>query len=102
MIVSLLCFGGYFFAKNVYSVSPPGWIPLIALMVYVVSFSVGFGPIPWLMMGEIFPGRIRGAAASISTAFNWTCTFIVTKTFMDLQVIYLLFFLQIGCSTSYN
>jgi len=55
-------------------------------MVYVVTFSTGFGPIPWLMMGEIFPGRIRGAAASIATAFNWTCTFIVTKSFMDLQV----------------
>ena len=38
----------------------PGWIPLIALVVYVVSFSTGFGPIPWLMMGEIFPSRIRG------------------------------------------
>ena len=64
----------------------PGWIPLLALMVYVVSFSIGFGPIPWLMMGEIFPSRIRGPAASISTAFNWTCTFIVTKTFMELKV----------------
>ena len=63
-----------------------GWIPLVALMTYVTSFSAGFGPIPWLMMGEIFPGRIRGAAASIATAFNWTCTFIVTKSFMDLQV----------------
>ena len=87
----------------------PGWIPLIALVVYVVSFSIGFGPIPWLMMGEIFPSRIRGIfhffknkskifinlfekykllgpAASFSTAFNWACTFIVTKTFMNLQV----------------
>ena len=63
-----------------------GWIPLVALMVYVITFSTGFGPIPWLMMGEIFPGRIRGAAASIATAFNWACTFIVTKSFMDLQV----------------
>ena len=30
--------------------------------------------------------RIRGAAASLATAFNWACTFLVTKTFMDLQV----------------
>jgi facilitated trehalose transporter len=59
---------------------------MVSLMLYVISFSTGFGPIPWLMMGEIFPGRIRGPAASIATAFNWTCTFIVTKSFMDLQV----------------
>ena len=55
-------------------------------MVYVVSFSVGFGPVPWLMMAEIFPSRIRGPAASLATAFNWTCTFIVTNSFMNLQV----------------
>jgi len=36
---------------------------------------------------EIDP-RIRGPAASIATAFNWTCTFIVTKTFLDLQASY--------------
>lgn len=85
MIISLVVFGGYFYLKDVAHTEAPGWIPLLALMVYVVSFSVGFGPIPWLMMGEIFPSRIRGAAASLSTAFNWACTFIVTKTFMDLQ-----------------
>ena len=45
----------------------PGWIPLIALVVYVVSFSIGFGPIPWLMMGEIFPSRIRGIFHFFST-----------------------------------
>lgn len=35
-------------------------------------------------MGEILPAKIRGSAASVATAFNWTCTFIVTKTFVDL------------------
>lgn len=45
---------------------------------------MGFGPIPWLMMGEILPAKIRGSAASVATAFNWTCTFIVTKTFQDM------------------
>lgn len=42
------------------------------------------GPIPWLMMGEILPAKIRGTAASVATGFNWSCTFIVTKTFADL------------------
>lgn len=87
MIISLGVFGAYFYLKDVETIEAPGSIPLIALMLYVVSFSVGFGPIPWLMMGEIFPSRIRGPAASLSTAFNWACTFIVTKTFMTLKVI---------------
>jgi hypothetical protein len=36
------------------------------------------------MMGEILPGKIRGSAASVATAFNWACTFVVTKTFADI------------------
>lgn len=35
-------------------------------------------------MGEILPAKIRGSAASVATAFNWTCTFVVTKTFIDM------------------
>lgn len=35
------------------------------------------------MMGEVFPGRIRGSAAATATAFNWACTFIVTKAFPE-------------------
>lgn len=62
-----------------------GWIPLPAFVVFIFSFAVGAGPVPWLMMGEILPAKVRGAAASIVTAFNWTCTFVVTKTFIDIS-----------------
>ncbi|XP_057659562.1 facilitated trehalose transporter Tret1-like [Diorhabda carinulata] len=84
MVASLAVLGAYFYLKDVshYNVSTIGWVPLVSFMVYVLGFSLGFGPIPWLMMGEILPAKIRGPAASISTAFNWTCTFVVTKTFL--------------------
>lgn len=82
MVISLSCLGGYFYYKETgANVEAYGLMPLICLMGYVMAFSMGFGPIPWLMMGEILPGKIRGSAASVATAFNWTCTFIVTKTF---------------------
>lgn len=82
MIASLGSLGGYFYlSSNNYDVSNIGWMPLASLMTYVVCFSLGYGPIPWLMMGEILPAKIRGSAASIATAFNWTCTFVVTKSF---------------------
>lgn len=35
-------------------------------------------------MGEIFPGKVRGHAAAVATAFNWACSFAVTKSFNDL------------------
>jgi len=85
MIISLATLGTFFYLKNNgYEVSHIGWLPLATFIVFVVGFSLGFGPIPWLMMGEILPGKIRGIAASVATAFNWACTFLVTKTFSDI------------------
>ncbi|XP_067631035.1 facilitated trehalose transporter Tret1 isoform X2 [Eurosta solidaginis] len=85
MIISLFTLGGFFYCKNTgVDVSEVGWLPLASFVIYVVGFSLGFGPIPWLMMGEILPSKIRGSAASVATAFNWFCTFIVTKTFQDM------------------
>lgn len=82
MILTLGGLTGYFYAKNAgVDVSSLGWIPLASLMIYVLCFSLGFGPIPWLMMGEILPAKIRGTAASVATGFNWSITFIVTKLF---------------------
>lgn len=86
MLVTLAALGGYFYVKDYVhgDVSNIGWLPLTSLILFVLCFSLGFGPIPWLMMGEILPAKIRGTAASVATGFNWTCTFIVTKTFADL------------------
>lgn len=83
MIVTLVALGSYFYIREVVKsdVSSYGWLPLACLVIYVLGFSIGFGPIPWLMLGEILPSRIRGTAASLATGFNWTCTFIVTKSF---------------------
>ncbi|XP_023712857.1 facilitated trehalose transporter Tret1 isoform X3 [Cryptotermes secundus] len=86
MIISLAVLGTFFYLKDHTdtNVTPYGWLPLVSFVIYVIGFSFGFGPIPWLMMGEILPAKIRGSAASIVTGFNWTCTFVVTKTFTDL------------------
>lgn len=58
-----------------------GWLPLCCFALFVIGFSLGFGPIPWLMMGEVLPAKVRGTAASVATAVNWSCTFLVTKSF---------------------
>lgn len=92
MIFSLFCLGTFFYIKSLSdpensenewnsTVESVSWLPLLSFMVYVVAFSLGWGPIPWLFMGEALPAKIRGPAASLVTAFNWGCTFIVTKTF---------------------
>ncbi|XP_026842496.1 facilitated trehalose transporter Tret1 isoform X1 [Drosophila persimilis] len=85
MIITLFVLGGFFYCKSHgQDVSQLGWLPLSCFVIYILGFSLGFGPIPWLMMGEILPSKIRGSAASVATAFNWSCTFVVTKTFQDM------------------
>ncbi|CRK96410.1 CLUMA_CG009826, isoform B [Clunio marinus] len=85
MIITLMTLGTFFYYKNIGGeISSIGWLPLAAFVIFVIGFSLGFGPIPWLMMGEILPAKIRGSAASVATAFNWACTFVVTKTFTDI------------------
>lgn len=50
------------------------------------GFALGWGPIPWLVMSEIFPSKVRGVASAACVLTNWSMAFIVTKTFQDLMV----------------
>ncbi|XP_046673355.1 facilitated trehalose transporter Tret1-like isoform X3 [Homalodisca vitripennis] len=87
MTITITALGIYFYFREYTDMGDKldsyGWLPLISFIVYIIGFSIGFGPIPWLMMGEILPARIRGSGASIVTSFNWFTTFIITKTFRD-------------------
>lgn len=54
---------------------PAGWAwsMLIALMFYVIGYQVGFGPLFWLLISEIFPLNVRGSATSLVIFFNFGC-----------------------------
>jgi len=45
---------------------------------------MGFGPVPWMMLGELFPSNVKGIASAVSAAFNWILAFTVTKSFQNL------------------
>lgn len=60
------------------------WLPVFSAVFYILGFSFGFGPVPWLMMGEILPLSIRGFAAGLLSAYNWACAFIVQRVFLFL------------------
>jgi SP family sugar:H+ symporter-like MFS transporter len=57
---------------------------LTAANLYIVAFAVSWGPVMWVLLGEMFPNEIRGAALAISGATNWTANFIVTVSFLPL------------------
>ena len=62
----------------------PGIVGVISVMVYSASFMFSWGPICWVLISEIFPNTIRGAAVAIAVAFQWISNFIVSSTFVPM------------------
>lgn len=58
------------------------WLSLASLLVYVAAFSIGLGPMPWLLLSEMFPGGIRGRAMALTSSMNWGINLLVSLTFL--------------------
>ena len=58
---------------------------LVAILVYIAAFAVAMGPIPWVLISEIFPGAIRGRAVAIGVGTIWAACLIVAQTFPVLK-----------------
>ncbi|HTN38876.1 MAG TPA: sugar porter family MFS transporter [Arachidicoccus sp.] len=71
-IVALVCIG-ILFQLNI--TSGP-WI-LLLILLYIASFAVSFGPVCWIIIGEIFPTHIRGRAMALATLSLWVANFFV-------------------------
>lgn len=61
------------------------FLPLFSLMLFMVGFSVGFGSIPFLLMGELFPAAQRSLMSSVAGSFNLLVMFLVIKTYHPLE-----------------
>ena len=60
MTVCTLLLGVYFYLMSAGDdVSNLGWLPLTSVCVFIAVFSLGYGPIPWMMVGELFPHRSK-------------------------------------------
>lgn len=58
-----------------------GIIALLAANAYVFFFNISWGPVMWVMLGEMFPNQIRGSGLAISGLFQWGSNFGITWTF---------------------
>ncbi|CAM3154428.1 sugar porter family MFS transporter [Rariglobus hedericola] len=58
-----------------------GTIALVAANLYIVCFGISWGPVMWVLLGEMFPNRLRGAALSLAGLVQWAANFAVTITF---------------------
>jgi sugar porter (SP) family MFS transporter len=68
-----------------------GPIALIAANLYVVFFGLSWGPMVWVLLGEMFPNRIRAIALAVAASAQWIANFLITVTFPSLAEIGLTF-----------
>ena len=78
MLVSLVLLGLSFVAHL------PSGITLVFILLYIVSFGVGMGPVFWVLIGEIFPSDDRAEGVSAGSTVNWTANFAVSLVFLPL------------------
>jgi sugar porter (SP) family MFS transporter len=62
-----------------------GPIALIAANLFVVAFGMSWGPVVWVLLGEMFPNRIRAAALGLAAAGQWSANWLITVTFPELR-----------------
>jgi SP family sugar:H+ symporter-like MFS transporter len=58
-----------------------GTVALIMANLFVVFFGLSWGPIVWVLLGEMFNNRIRGAALAVAASAQWIANFAITMTF---------------------
>jgi sugar porter (SP) family MFS transporter len=80
MVVSLLILSLLFLLNPTHVAG----LTLFLLMLYIVAFAIGMGPVFWVMSAELFPTQVRATGASVSTLCNWAANLLVSITFLSL------------------
>ncbi|MGV0805408.1 sugar porter family MFS transporter [Mycolicibacterium setense] len=62
-----------------------GPIALVAANLFVVAFGMSWGPVVWVLLGEMFPNRIRAAALGLAAAGQWVANWLITVSFPELR-----------------
>ena len=70
------------------------WLPLASIVIFAVAYSMGMGPLPWLLNAELFAKEAKAPCSSLCASFNWVCSFLVVKFSPNLETV-------IGASGSY-
>lgn len=96
MMISTTAFGVYFYlmskvpsAASAAAEPHPDltWLALASMAIFIAGFAIGWGPIPWLIMSEVIPIRVRGFAGAAVVLSNWGMAFVVTKSFQDMMTL---------------
>uniref|UniRef100_A0A182IQ16 Major facilitator superfamily (MFS) profile domain-containing protein n=1 Tax=Anopheles atroparvus TaxID=41427 RepID=A0A182IQ16_ANOAO len=61
------------------------WLPVVALSAFVTMFSIGIGPVPWIMIGEIFAADVKDLASSLAVITSNGLSFMMSKSFNPMR-----------------
>ncbi|XP_063236597.1 facilitated trehalose transporter Tret1-like [Bacillus rossius redtenbacheri] len=85
MTVSLVVLGAFFYITNTGTdASSYGFVPTLSLVLYIIVYSIGFGPLAWAVSAELFAPIVRSKAASLTATTCWVLCFLVTFFFNSL------------------
>ncbi|KAL6214771.1 hypothetical protein ACLB2K_014203 [Fragaria x ananassa] len=71
----------FFLKVNGWALGAVATLAVTGILVYIGSFSIGMGAVPWVVMSEIFPINIKGQAGSLATLVNWFGAWLCSYTF---------------------
>jgi len=72
-----------------------GMIAVVAANLYVIFFNFSWGPVMWVMLGEMFPNQIRGSALAVAGFAQWFANFLISFSFPWMAV-------NLGLTLSYS
>lgn len=87
--------GYFFYVQNEAKTDPDSaellgdlrsWLPVVSLIIFIATYSIGWGPLPWGIMGELFASDVKSKASSITVCVCWSLGFIITKFYSDIAL----------------
>jgi SP family sugar:H+ symporter-like MFS transporter len=72
-----------------------GMVAVVAANLYVIFFNVSWGPVMWVMLGEMFPNQIRGSALAVAGFSQWFANYLIAQSFPWMAK-------HLGLATSYT
>lgn len=92
MACALTVMGLYFYLKRTETVlfgvidsNEVTWLPLASLVLFIIGYSLGCGPLSMMMIGELLPNRLKGVTSCLVLMSRWFLAFTVTNIFGTLQ-----------------
>ncbi|KAJ8970706.1 hypothetical protein NQ317_001274 [Molorchus minor] len=82
MVLSEVLLATYICLKNLdVDLSSVSFLPILTLSAFIVTYNSGFGPLPWIMLGELFPTPVKVLVSSVVSCLTWFLSFLFTKYF---------------------